>query len=63
MLCGVHYLCVAIDTECTIMLVLDTYLVCLCYQYNYNDAHPLQRDSYDVDMIVRRLEIERLLTN
>ncbi len=44
-------------------IVLDTYLVCLCYQYNYNDAHPLQGDSYDVDMIVRRLEIEGLLTN
>ncbi len=38
----------------------STYLVCLCY---YNNAHPLQGDSYDVNMIVRRLEIEGLLTN
>ncbi len=42
------------------MLVLNTYLVCLRY---YDNAHPLQGDSYDVDMIVRRLEIEGLLTN
>ncbi len=59
MLCGVHYLCVAIDTD--IMLVLNTYLVCLCFQYNYNDAHPLQGDSYDVDMIVRRSPTKLLI--
>ncbi len=60
-LCGVDYLCVAIDTECTIMLVLNTYLVCLCY---HNHAHPLQGDSYDVDMIHgTEIRIEGLLTN
>ncbi len=43
----VHYLC----SHCACIIAVNNY------------ARPLQGDSYDVDMIVRRLEIEGHLTN